>query len=89
MIASYKQQFHRVKVPYLTTTSSDWETSGCEENLKPVSEPLEIFEGDYLDNEYHIVPDPKSQDTFYMYNPETIIKVNLVNDGEKAESLYI
>lgn len=50
---------------------------------------MENFEGKYLDNEYNIVCDPKSPQTFYMYNPETIIKVGLITDQERAESLYI
>ena len=68
-------------VPMINLTKED-------EQVKH-SEPLECFEGKYLDNDYNILWDPTDPSVFYMYNPETIIKIGLISDKEKAESLYI
>lgn len=53
------------------------------------SEILTDFSTAYHDLHYNMAQDPATNDSFYLYNPETILKISLPSPEDRIESLYI
>lgn len=71
----------KMRYPSLTTSEYSWRVID--------SDPLDLFMSKYHDLYYNMTQDIKSDDCFYMYNPEQIVKVQLIRDEDRIESLYI
>lgn len=52
-------------------------------------EPLDLFQSCYHDLHYNFVFDLAANDTFYLFNPETIVKITVPSIEHKVENLYI
>ena len=60
-----------------------------QEKVDILNEKVEIFEGIYRENEYGMAYDPFDLNVFYVYNPESIVKVTKLTDDEIATNLYM
>ena len=54
-----------------------------------LSKPLEIFQGNYHENQFNVLFDSKTPSKFYIHNPETLIEVSEIENEDKAEVFYI
>ena len=52
-------------------------------------ESLDIFQGEYEESAYAFICDPHDAKALYVYNPETIVKINMITADEIAEKFYI
>ena len=52
-------------------------------------EKLTIFEGPYHDLHYNVACDQADSDAFYLFSPETILKVSFTGTIDVIENLYI
>ena len=59
------------KVPSLTTRTVRWQALHTQE--------LSVFESHFHDLHYNIAYDPALNDTFYLFSPETIMKISVTN----------
>ena len=69
------------RLPWLSASTLQWQ--------RYYSEELRDFESYYHDLHYSVVQDPAIKEVFYIFNPETLVKVSVVSNEEIIENLYI
>ena len=52
-------------------------------------EKIDIFEGPYNDLYYSTANDPADKSTYYLFSPESIVKICVEDIYDKVENLYI
>ena len=50
---------------------------------------LDNFSSNFHDLHYNVAQDPATNDAFYLYNPESILRIGLISPEEKIEGLFI
>ena len=53
------------------------------------SEKIELFQGKYQEYDFSFVCDPRNPSALYLYNPETIVKIERITAAEIADQYYI
>ena len=76
-----EDKFAKKRVPWLTTSSFRWQQTYVEE--------LNVFQNQFADLHYNVAQDPAQTDTFYLYNPDTLIRIGVITPDERIEELYI
>ena len=68
-------------MPTLSTRTLRWQAL--------YREKLRVFEGPFNDLYYNMACDPADNDAFYLFSPETIMKISQSNEVDYIENLYI
>ena len=71
----------RDRVPSLVLRNRQWG--------KVYQERLDTFSGNYHDLNYNMAYDDSSNDTFYLFSPDTLIRVYIPTNEHVIENLYI
>ena len=65
------------RVPFLSVTGFDYKRTS--------SDKIGIFESVYHDLHYNVAQDFATNDCFYMFNPEQIVKISLFSVEDRIE----
>ena len=76
-----ESQVPKNNMPTLSTRTVRWQALRRQK--------LEIFDGPYHDLHYNVVQDPADNDNFYLFSPETIMKISKNSTEDVIEGMYI